>query len=177
MTDASYAPTAERLAKSKEWERPETGRKVNRLHHRTIGVVEGMKRRGWISDAQSLAFEAYERAYLTSARSPGITIRYGESSGGSSDSEFDPLDRKIAATNKVAEWDNAIGYPNAALALRICATDDTSLELIGRKVCGEGNKTAAIVAAKTLIQIGLYRLAKHMAILQHFHTDAHPRPG
>ena len=171
MSETYLEPTRERLKKSTEWETPTSDRKTKRLHHRPIGVIEGMKRRGWISDAQSLAFEAYEKAYLTSTRAPGTTLRYGASTG-SSDSELDPLDRKITATARLEAWDVAIGFPAGTKALRQCSTEDTALEKIGRTVCGEGNKVQAITAAKHTIQMALYRLAKHMAILQHFHPPS-----
>ena len=62
----------------------------------------------------------------------------------------------------------------ASSALKACSSKDTNLEAIGRDICGEGNKVQAITAAKKTIQVGLYRFARHMALLQHFHP---PSPG
>jgi hypothetical protein len=161
-------PTLERLSKLGEWETPQTDKKAKRLHHRIISVVEGMHRRGWVEDEQFQAFLRFERDLNKADRVRLPMCQYGRPfyCADSSDNPWGPLDDKTAAVFRVREASVAIGHPNMVRAVSIAATQECTLESIGRIVAGEGNKTAAIAAGKLLMQLGTYRLAVHYQFIR-----------
>lgn len=166
MTDAIISPTPERLAKHSDWETPQSDRKTRRQHHRMIGVIEGMHRRGWIRDEQRNAFALFDRHLAKADRVHVPMCQYGRPFVGGDDSPWDPLDIKADAIARVRAATAAIGHEPTARALAIAALRECTLEDIGRSICGEGNKTAAIGAAKIMLQIGTHRLAVHYQLVR-----------
>lgn len=162
------APTPERLAKHAEWETPRSDTRTKRSHHRIISVVEGMHRRGWVWDEQFQAFQRFERDLNKADRVRLPMCQYGRPfyCADSSDNPWGPLDDKMAAVFRVREASAAIGHPNMVRAVSIAATQECTLESIGRTVAEERNKTAAIAAGKLLMQLGTYRLAVHYQFIR-----------
>ncbi len=163
----TISPTRERLAKSEHWETPENTRETKRATYRTVGVVESMRKRGWLTEEQALAFERFERHARRAAACPSGIGSYVERRGGTESTAIaGPIDRRIYASDHVRMALASIGYPAAELALVQAALEDTSLENIGREIGREGNKVQAITSGKTLLQIGTHRLAVHYGAIQ-----------
>lgn len=165
MTDI-LAPTRERLAKHSDWEQPQSDRKTKRDHHRIISVVEGMHRRGWISDEQKGAFDKFSRHIEKAERVHLPMCQYGRPFIGSAESDWDPIDIRNAAVLSVREACAAVGVPNEVRALALAALTETTLEAIGREIDGTANQGRAITAGKTLLQSGTYRLALHYGFIR-----------
>jgi hypothetical protein len=159
-------PTPERLRKHPDWDTPLSDRKTKRAHHRSISVVEGMHRRGWATDEGKQAFEIWTRQLERAERIHVPMCNYGRPFVSADNGIWSPEDAKTAAVFKVRDAVASIGHDNTARALTIAALRECTLESIGREVSGEGNKTAAIAAAKQLMQIGLHRLAIHYQLIR-----------
>ncbi len=166
---ATIAPTPERIAKAHgHIDAPIVDQKTSRAAWRVFGVMEGMRRRGWLSDEQQAAYIRFAADYEKADRIHSVIGGYGDRIGGTQQDDgtpWDPLDHKIDAHRKVMAALDAIAYPRVAAALISTVVEETTLDRIGRIHAGENVKNRAIAAAKQMLQIGTYMLAKHYGMI------------
>lgn len=159
------SPTRERIAKAHgHIDKPQVDQKTKRDAWRLISVVEGMLRRGWLSEEQKIAFERFATDFTKAEHVRSMICGYGQHIPSTRDEDgtpWDPLDHKIAAHKRAMAAMEAVSYPRIVDALKHVVTEETTLEKIGRQFAMETNKNAAIAAGKQMLQIGTYALLKH----------------
>ena len=159
-------PTPERVAKASGVDVPIVDQTRRRQAFRMVDVVETMRRDGRLRDESVAAFRKFEREVALSRLTSVQIGMYGDYVAGGSrlvaqieGDGMSPEERRQEAHARLAQARMFIGEPRTVEALMTIATEETSLEKIGRGILMIGNKTAAIAAAARTVQIGTYALA------------------
>jgi len=169
----NVGPTPERVAKATGVDVPIVDQTRRRQAFRMVDVIEAMSRDGRLRQEGVAAFRKFERALATANASGVLLSRYGAEAGGSgtplSQLATDllcPEERRAEAVSDVHFAVLAVGEPRTVEVLLAIATQEASLEQMGRRILLIGNKTAAIAAAARTVQMGTYALALHYGYVQ-----------
>lgn len=168
---ALVGPTRERVRKASDFEAPVTDQKRRRVHWRMLSTAETMHNAGKLSDEQLNAFKRFERDLSESQSGRRVIARYGAEAGTGGTpllqlSEYaltalSPEERRSDAYDYIKRALAAVGEPRSVELLIVAATEDMTLESLGRSVLCIGNKAQATAAAQRTLQTATYALAQH----------------
>lgn len=157
MTTATMQPTAERLAKSKAWLRPQTDMSTARAYFRSLSLFDNMAQRGTISGEMYHAAQRFEQHYRGAL---GHDVRMSEEPtlGDADPSRCQPS--AIHHGGQLADAYKQISRRQGRALDMICEGTDSLVD-IGRTLCGYQSDKQASASGAVLIQEALERLSEY----------------
>lgn len=157
---ATISPTAERLAKTKAWLKPENDTRTRREYHRVLSLFDRLYQGHKISGEQFQASQRWEQHWNGSR---GADVRMDDA--GTSDA--DPSRRQPAIIHHGTQLADAYHRlsRNQGRALDLVCEGVETLPEIGQRIYGYANRSQATGAASVLITEALEALAMHWGYL------------